>query len=50
MVNDDALAIDGYDDSTTVGIRRDVCGTLGKVESKISGSSKSNLFDSGTAL
>ena len=40
MVNDDALAIDGYDDSTTVEIRRGVCGTLGKVESKISGSSK----------
>ena len=40
MVNDDALAIDGYDDSATVEICRGVCGTLGKVESKISGSFK----------
>ena len=43
MANGDALAVDRYDNSTTVEIRRGVCSTLGKVQPKVLGISKRHL-------
>ena len=43
MANDDAFAIDCYDDSTAVEFCRSICGTLGKIEWKSLSTSKLHL-------
>ena len=50
MANDDAFAIDCYDDSTAIEFCRSICGTLGKIEWKSLSTSKLHLVCVGDGI